>query len=55
MCRFFERHYDKINSVWRGEILKGYLENGEYEDVLKSKPGVDIGFVDGNIEILYTK
>ena len=33
--------------------LKRYLENGQYADKLKSKEGVGIGFVDGDIEILY--
>lgn len=34
--------------------LKQYLENGLYADVLKSRAGVAVGFVDGNIEILYS-
>lgn len=34
--------------------LKQYLENGSYADVLKSRAGVGVGFVDGNIEILYS-
>lgn len=36
-------------------ILKQYLENGLYADVLKSCTGVAVGFVDGNLEILYSK
>ena len=35
--------------------LKEYLENGKYADVLKDRIGVGVGFVDGNIEILYTR
>lgn len=35
--------------------LKQYLSNGKYADLFKSKQGVGIGFVDGNIEILYSK
>lgn len=35
--------------------LNQYLENGKYADLLKSKDGVGVGFVDGNIEILHTK
>lgn len=57
----------KGNFVWRKEtgwdtvleemtgILKAYLENGEYAPVLKSRDGVGIGFVDGDVEILYMK
>lgn len=35
--------------------IKKYLEGGEYAGVLKSKEGIGIGFVDGDIEILYIK
>lgn len=35
--------------------LKEYLKNGKYADVLRSKDGVGIGFVDGNLKILYIK
>ena len=35
--------------------LKQYLENGKYAELLKSKDGVGVGFVDGDIEILYSK
>ena len=35
--------------------LSQYLENGKYSELLKSKDGVGVGFVDGNIEILHTK
>lgn len=35
------------------EVLKQYLEKGEYADVLKSKQGVGVGFVDGDIEIIF--
>ena len=35
-------------------VLKQYLENGLYADVLKSRAGVAVGFVDGNLEILYS-
>ena len=34
--------------------LKQYLENGLYADILKSRAGVAVGFVDGNLEILYS-
>lgn len=40
---------------WTSSILKEYLEKGKYADVLKAKSGVGIGFVDGDIEILYSK
>lgn len=36
-------------------VLTEYLKNGKYADILKSKAGVGIGFVDGDIEIIYQK
>lgn len=36
-------------------FLKKYLESGKYADVLKAKSGVGVGFVDGNVEILYSR
>ena len=35
--------------------LKQYLSNGQYAELLKSKEGVGVGFVDGNIEILHSR
>lgn len=35
--------------------LKKYLQTGKYAALLKSKNGVGIGFVDGDIEILFHK
>ena len=35
--------------------LKQYLSSGKYAELLKSKEGVGVGFVDGNIEILHSK
>lgn len=32
--------------------IREYLENGKYSDILKSKP-VGIGFVDGDLELIY--
>ena len=36
-------------------VLKQYLDTGMYADVLKMGKGVGVGFVDGDIEILYAK
>ena len=36
-------------------VLKEYLEKGNYADVLKRRAGVGVGFVDGDVEILYVK
>lgn len=36
-------------------ILKEYFKNGKYADVLKAKLGIGVGFVDGNVVILYVK
>ncbi len=35
--------------------LQQYLSSGKYAELLKSKSGLGVGFVDGNIEILYSK
>ena len=35
--------------------LKQYLADGKYAELLKTGVGVGVGFVDGNIEILYNK
>lgn len=35
--------------------LKEYMKSGKYADVLKGRMGVGVGFVDGNIEIIYKK
>lgn len=37
------------------ENLKEYLERGKYADLLKEYQGIGVGFVDGDIEILYFK
>lgn len=37
------------------DMVKRYLEEGKYSDFLKSYDAVGIGFVDGDLEILYTK
>lgn len=37
------------------QVIKKYLEQGAYSHVLKNYQGVGIGFVDGDIEILFTK
>ena len=36
-------------------LLKDYLESGKYSKILKEKSGIGVGFVDGNIEIIYQK
>lgn len=35
------------------DILKKYLNDGKYADLLKSRDSVGVGFVDGDIEIIY--
>lgn len=37
------------------QIMKRYLQEGKYAGVLKKYRGVGIGFVDGNIEILFVQ
>ncbi len=36
-------------------LLNRYLESGKYADILKAKSGVGVGFVDGNVKILYNR
>lgn len=36
-------------------LVKEYLKNGKYADMLKGYDGVGIGFVDGDVEIVYKK
>lgn len=35
--------------------LNEYLEKGKYADVLKSRAAVGVGFVDGDVEIIWEK
>jgi len=35
------------------KVIELYLEKGQYSDVLKSYQGIGVGFVDGNLEIVY--
>lgn len=35
--------------------LKQYLAHGKYADILKAREGVGVGFVEGDIEILYSR
>lgn len=35
--------------------LKEYLTHGKYAELLKAANGIGVGFVDGNLEILYSK
>lgn len=46
----WEEVFDDIVSV-----LRKYLKSGKFADVLKAKSGIGVGFVDGDVEILYTK
>lgn len=34
------------------DSLKKYLKYGRYADILKSKKGIGVGFVDGDLEII---
>lgn len=37
------------------EAVRVYLENGRYAGLLKQYQGVGVGFVDGDLEILYSR
>lgn len=49
-----ETEWDKVLDEIK-TVLNEYIENGKYAEVLKSKAGVGVGFVDGDVEILYVK
>ncbi|MCI8955477.1 MAG: hypothetical protein HFG29_00635 [Eubacterium sp.] len=36
-------------------VLKQYLDKGEHANILKSKEGIGVGFVDGDVEILFVR
>ncbi len=38
-----------------GDALRQYLDGGKYAPLLKEKAAVALGFVDGDLELLYTK
>lgn len=44
--------WNEILDMFSGYI-KEYLNNGQYSDVLKSYKAVAVGFVDGDLNILY--
>ena len=46
----WEKIFDEIITV-----LSEYLKKGTYANILKAYKGVGVGFVDGDIEILYSK
>ena len=54
-------YYWEMDCEWEAALeymvkeLNRYLEKGKHADLLKSRAGVGVGFVDGNIEILYSK
>jgi len=35
------------------ELVADYLENGRYKDILLTKKAVGIGFVDGDLDLIY--
>ena len=35
------------------EFIRRYLEHGEYSDIMKENQAVAVGFVDGDLEIVY--
>lgn len=49
-----ECEWDAALAYMANELRK-YLAEGMYADLLKSRVGVGVGFVDGNIEILYNE
>lgn len=46
----WDKVLDELSSA-----IREYLEWGKYAQMLKSKEGIGVGFVDGDLEILYIK
>jgi hypothetical protein len=46
------KKWEDVLCFFKSEV-GAYLENGRYKDKLLSKAAVGIGFVDGDLEILY--
>ena len=46
--------WDEVLEELSSAILE-YLKSGKYAKILKSKDGIGVGFVDGDLEILYSK
>ncbi len=50
---------DEEDTGWKhalaliSEMCSEYLENGKYKDILLDSQGVGIGFVDGDIDLIY--
>ena len=50
---------DEDDSSWQGaqklitEMIREYLENGKYGNILTAATAVGVGFVDGDIDIIY--
>lgn len=49
-----ECEWDEALAYMVNELTQ-YLSSGNYADLFKSKEGVGVGFVDGSIEVLYSK
>lgn len=46
--------YDKVEGIFK-DLVKNYLNNGTYYMKLKNYDAIGIGFVEGDITILYQK
>lgn len=45
-------NWEKAQKIF-AEYVRRYLESGKYSDLLKNAKAVGIGFVDGDIELVY--
>ena len=48
----YEGTFQEVLEIFR-KCAVAYLDKGKYKDILKEKAGVGIGFVDGDLELLY--
>ncbi len=49
-----ESNWKKIEDLYTS-FLKNYLDTGKYSNILKEYCGIGIGFVDGDLSIIYKK
>lgn len=45
-------NWENAKKIFAGYVRK-YLENGKYAEILRSAKAIGIGFVDGDIELVY--
>ncbi len=50
-CIVYADNFIEVFEIFKSCVLK-YLDDGKYSEQLKSKKGIGIGFVDGDLELI---